>query len=238
MKKRIGCFLFVLVLLTDSLPAALEFNLIPSVQSGPVGIEITFSGTLKNTSSTDDLFLNDLQFSLNGAATTALVPNGSVFFANVPGILLPNETYSGPIFAVTVKSSPAQADYTGSVTIRGGVDIFALTDLLSTNFQSSSDVPIVTIGGNHLQMQFHRTNGASDIVYVVEGCSDLMSGQWSSVLTRGHDGMWTVNQSGASVLESGSGDLVLVTATDSVPVTDPDTSQPTAKRFLRLRMIR
>src|SRR5947199_6482274 len=102
MNKRVASFLFALVLLTGPVPAALELNLIPSVQSGPVGIEITFSGTLKNTSSTDNLFLNDLQFTLNGAATAALVPNGSVFFANVPGILLPNEIYSGPIFAVTI----------------------------------------------------------------------------------------------------------------------------------------
>jgi hypothetical protein len=235
--KTFGYFLLVWLTATAPLPAALEFTLAPSVQSGPVGTEVTFSGTLKNNSPTENLFINDIQFNLGSAAVAALAPNSNVFFASVPGILLPNETYSGPIFAVTIKSAPTQADYSGSVTIRGGGDIFASTNLLTNNFQVSSDVLAVTVNGGHLQVQFRRNTAATDLAYVIEGCFDLTANSWSPVLTRNAGGEWIINQPGATVSESGAGNLVLVTAVDSVPLIDPNTSQPTPHRFLRLRIL-
>jgi hypothetical protein len=236
MTKAIRFFLFALMVTTSSLPAALQFDLVPAIESGPVGTQVTFTGTLKNTSSTDNLFLNDIQFSFNSQAAAALAPNSNLFFANVPGILLPNESYSGPIFGVLIKSSIGQADYLGSVTVRGGADIFALSNLIAKDLQISSDIPVVAINANHLQLQFRRNTSATDVTYIVEGCSDLAAGSWSPVLTRTPAGGWVVNQPGASVAESGSGDLVLVTATDSVPLIDPNTSQRTPHRFLRVRI--
>src|SRR5947208_1915311 len=126
-----------------SLPAALDFTLNPAVRSGALGTEVTFAGTLTNTSATDELFLNDIQFNFSGAASSALAPDSNVFFANVPGVLSPGEIYTGPIFTVLINSSAAAADYTGSVKIRGGADIFALDDLQLENLQVSS--ALVTI---------------------------------------------------------------------------------------------
>src|SRR5437868_13772873 len=127
----------------SSMPAALEFTFSPAVHSAASGTEVCFVGTLKNSSPTQTLFLNDIQFNLTGAAAGALKPDGNAFFANVPGILLPNETYTGPIVTVAIDSAANAGDYSGSATIRGGMDIFALTDLLERPFQVSS--PLVTI---------------------------------------------------------------------------------------------
>jgi hypothetical protein len=85
-----------LALLLSAAPvrADLAFFLTPAVQSGLGSNEIVFTGTLINTSPTDDLFLNNIQISLIGGAAGRLTADTNVFFANVPGILLPGETYS------------------------------------------------------------------------------------------------------------------------------------------------
>ncbi|HEY4283796.1 MAG TPA: hypothetical protein VGM62_12095 [Chthoniobacterales bacterium] len=138
MKSARLCLLLPMFAVANSVSAALEFTLTPTVQSGAIGAKVCFVGTLKNTSTTQNLFLNDIHFDVNPPAASALTPDPNVFFANVPGILLPNETYTGPIFTVAVDSHADPGDYTGSVTIRGGTDIFAATDLLSQEFQVSS----------------------------------------------------------------------------------------------------
>ena len=141
-KLLLPCAL-ALILIANSLPAALEFTLTPAVQSGAVGTEVTFAGTLRNTSTTDNLFLNNIQSHFSGEALSALATDSNVFFANVPGILLPGETYTGPILTIAINSSAAPGDYSGSVTIQGGTDIFALNDLQAQDLQVSS--PLVSI---------------------------------------------------------------------------------------------
>jgi hypothetical protein len=377
-------------LIANSAQAALEFSLTPAVQSGAAGTEVTFAGTLTNTSTTNTLFLNDIQFDLSGGAASALTPDSNVFFANVPGILLPGETYTGPIFAIAINSSAAPGDYSGSVTIRGGEDIFALNNLQTQNLQVSSPavtisattsdayefgavpgvftvsrsgsvnydllvhfaiggqaingirydalsgsvtvpsgsatatinvnpipndvadgnqtvlltispfasynvgapasatvtvhdkpidewrlqqfgndanvteiagdtadpdadgltnlleyglfsdphvssvayLPSLTINSNHLQLSFRRNTSATDITYIVEARSDLATGSWAAVMTRAPGGAWTANEEGATATESGSGDYVSVTITDSVAL------QQIPRRFLRLRLQR
>jgi hypothetical protein len=387
------CFL----LGAKSLQAALQCTLSPAVQSGAVGAEVSFTGTLTNTSTTDSLFLNDIQFNLSGAAAASLTPDTNVFFANIPGILLPNETYTGPIFAITINSSANAGDYSGSITIRGGNDIFALTDLASQNFQVSSplvgisatnvdakefgpvpgiftisrtgeinydlsvnytiagsaingvryslisnsivvpsgvgniaiqinpvpndiaegtqtvtltispsptynvgsplaatidihdkpidewrlqefpnqannsqiagdladpegdgitnlmeygllldpnassvaELPSVATGGNHLQLSFRRNTSATDISYIIEAASDLAAApNWAPVMTRASGQNWVASDQGATATETGSGDFVTVTITDSVPIVDPIASQSAGRRFLRLRVQR
>lgn len=138
-----------LTLIAGHLQAALEFTLTPSVKSGALGTEITFSGTLRNTSTTDNLFLNDIQFTISGASATALTPDSNSFFANVPGLLLPNEIYTGPIFTILLKSTAAPGDYSGSVAILGGADILATTTLQTQSFQiSSPSISVVATTAN------------------------------------------------------------------------------------------
>jgi hypothetical protein len=384
----------LLVLFPGSLPAGLQFTLTPSVQPAAAGTQITFNGTLTNDSNSDNLLLNDIHFDLSGAASTALTPDPNSFFSNVPGLLLPGETYTGPIFTVTLSGSAGPGDYSGTVTVRGGSTIFVTTDLQGLSFQLSSpsvtmatttadayefgpvsgtitisrtgstnydlpvqyavngsaangvryaflsgnvtiptgsgsiginvvpipndiadgdqtvsltitstsgynigatsngtvtihdkpidawrleefgsdantpavagdtadpdgdgianlmeyglgsdphvisvsDLPLATIAANHLQLSFQRNTNATDVTYIVEASADLSSNTWSAVMTRSPGGNWIANLTGATANETGSGQTVDVTITDPIPIIDPNTSQPTPKRFLRLRL--
>ena len=91
--------------------------------------------------------MNDIQFSFTGAATNYLVADTNSFFANVPGILLPGETYSDVVFGVTINLATPPGDYFGSVTILGGSNIFAATNLTSQMFQVSSPALSISATG-------------------------------------------------------------------------------------------
>ena len=126
-----------LLLSVSSAHAGLTFLLTPAVQDGTRSNTVVFTGTLNNTSLTDNLYLNDIQFSFAGAATNYLVGDPNAFFANVPGILLPGETYSDVVCAVTIDAATPPGDYAGSVTILGGTNIFDATTLATQTFQVS-----------------------------------------------------------------------------------------------------
>ena len=117
--------------------ADLAFVLTPAVQSDDGSNEVFFTGTLINTSLTDNLFLNDIQFDFIDEATGHLAADTNAFFANVPGILLPFETYSDVVFGITIDPATPPGQYFGFVTIRGGTNIFAATDLVSPIFEVS-----------------------------------------------------------------------------------------------------
>ena len=78
-----------LLMSAASMRADLVFVLTPAAQSDVGSNEVTFTGTLINTSLTDNLFLNNIQFDFIDEAGTYLAADTNVFFANVPGILLP-----------------------------------------------------------------------------------------------------------------------------------------------------
>lgn len=124
------CLLFGVV----SARAQLTVSFVPQAQNAAAGGVVIFSGTLANTSATDRVFLNDIQPALTGSAAAFLVFQPNTFFANVPGILLPGETYSGPLFSVSRSGSSPPADYGGSVAILGGTNVFASGSLVSANF--------------------------------------------------------------------------------------------------------
>ena len=42
--------------------------------------------------------------------------SGNAFFVNVPGILLPGETYEGPLFRIALSNASSTTNYTGSIT--------------------------------------------------------------------------------------------------------------------------
>jgi hypothetical protein len=117
--------------------ADLAFVLTPAVQSGVGSNEFFFTGTLINTSLTDNLYLNDIQFDFIDEAAGYLAADTNAFFANVPGILLPFETYSDVVFGITIDPATPPWQYFGVVTILGGTNIFAATDLASPIFEVS-----------------------------------------------------------------------------------------------------
>jgi len=128
-----------LALLLSIAPARadLAFVLTPAMQSGVGSNEFFFTGTLINTSLTDNLYLNDIQFDFIDEAADHLAADTTAFFGNVPGILLPFETYSDIVFGITIDPATPPGQYFGLVTIQGGTNIFAATDLASPIFEVS-----------------------------------------------------------------------------------------------------
>jgi hypothetical protein len=140
--KRATFFLALLTILViaGNARAGLALTLNPAAQNAAPGRTLDFAGTLTNTSPTDKLFLNDIALS---GADPALDLEANTFFANVPGILLPGETYNGLLFRVRLADSATASDHSASIVIKGGSDIFAAGDLNTATFAVLS--PSVTI---------------------------------------------------------------------------------------------
>ena len=101
--------------------AALLVSLNAPVVNAAAGVSVVFTGTLTNDSATDKVYLNDVECTV--PVGLALKPN--TFFANVPGILLPGEIYTGPIFSVGLDANAWPGDYAGTLTMKGGAGIAA-----------------------------------------------------------------------------------------------------------------
>jgi hypothetical protein len=163
-----------------SVRGALTVAIESSVQNAARGTEIVFSGTLTNTSAVDKLFLNDIHATLNGSTATYVALQRNDFFANVPGILLPGETYTGPIFRLALDAASPADDYTGTLTLDGGTDIVAAATLASATFTVlSPDVSIVAtdpsaseFGPDSGLFTITRTGGtgiALDVPFTISG---------------------------------------------------------------------
>src|SRR5471030_2288943 len=133
-----------LLLCNASSQADLSFNLTPAAQSGVGTNEVFFTGALTNTSLTTN-FLNYIQITFTNAATNYLTADTNVFFANVPGILLPGETYTDVVFGIAINSATTPGNYSGTVTIQGGADISAAANLTNQVFQISLPAETLTV---------------------------------------------------------------------------------------------
>lgn len=132
--------------LSSSRPVRAELTaaLSPSVRNGARGAELVFSGTLTNTSATDKLFLNAIAATLDAGSAPYLALKSNAFFSNVPGVLLPGESYTdSEIFRIALSGAAPAGDYAGTLVLRGGANIFANTDLASASFAVLS--PAVSI---------------------------------------------------------------------------------------------
>jgi hypothetical protein len=181
-----------LALLLSIAPARadLAFVLTPAVQSDVGSNEVFFTGMLINTSLTDNLFLNDIQFDFIDEAADYLAADTNAFFANVPGILLPFETYSDVVFGVTIDPATPPGQYFGSVTILGGTNIFAATNLVSPIFEVS--LPPAALGiapsGTNVVLSWATPSGGFEL----QKNSDLTTTNWltvtnASVVTNGQN---------------------------------------------------
>jgi hypothetical protein len=164
------------------LPAAFTratpaFLLTPATQSGVGTNEIFFTGALTNTSLTTN-FLNNLQFTFTGTASNYFAADTNVFFANVPGILLPGENYTDVVFGVFINPATPHGNYSGTVTIQGGADIFATDDLTNQAFQVSlppASLGITVTGGN-LLLSWPSPPGD----FVLQQNSNLATTNWTT----------------------------------------------------------
>ena len=166
------------LLLAASAQADLAFVLTPAAQSDVGSNEVIFTGTLINTSLTDDLFLNDIQFSFIDEAADYLAADTNAFFANVPGILLPGEIYSDVVFGITIAPATPPGQYFGIVTIQGGTNIFAATNLVSPIFEVSLPPAAmgITLSGTNLVLSWPSPPGG----FVLQQNADLTTTNWTA----------------------------------------------------------
>jgi hypothetical protein len=161
------------------LQAQLAFDLTPAAQSDVGSNEVIFAGELINTSLSDDLFLNNIQFDFIDEADDYLAADTNAFFANVPGILLPSETYSDVVFGITINPTTPPGQYFGIVTIQGGTNIFAATNLAGPIFEVS--LPPVALGiansGTNLVLSWPSPPGG----FVLQQNSELTTTNWLTV---------------------------------------------------------
>jgi hypothetical protein len=138
-RLRIAAALAGLALAVGSARAQnLGFVLTPGALPGIGSNALSFTATLTNSSAGSNLYLNNISFTFFNAAGNYLGPGSNTFFANVPGILLPGETYSDITFGVTISNAIPLGDYFGSVTLLGGTNIFASNTLATQTFLVTS----------------------------------------------------------------------------------------------------
>jgi hypothetical protein len=116
----------------------LIFTLTP--QAAPPGTSLALlSGTITNPAAApSDVLVNDLEFALSSAAATFLTPDTNPFFANVPGVFAPGDTYSGIVFGLQLAPNTPFGSYGGTVTLLGdpnGADPGATESLATATFQ-------------------------------------------------------------------------------------------------------
>jgi hypothetical protein len=131
-----GCILALMLLMAGTARAQLSFVLTPADEIGTATNEMSFAGALTNSGSTN-LYLNDIQCVLLLSASNSLRADTNDFYANVPGILLPGETYTDAVFGVSLGAVAPPGVYNGTITILGGSNIFAESNLASVSFQVS-----------------------------------------------------------------------------------------------------
>jgi hypothetical protein len=179
---RLKPFLFLsglALLLAVSARADLVFVLAPAVQSDVGSDEVIFTGTLVNTSPTDDVFLNNIQFDFMDEADDYLAADTNVFFANVPGILLPGETYADVVLGITIAPGTPPGQYFGLATLQGGTNIFAADNLASPLFEVSLSPAALGVALSSTNLILSWPSPPGD--FVLQQNSDLTMTNWLTV---------------------------------------------------------
>jgi hypothetical protein len=178
--KRLKQFMLLpalALLLSAANAQTLSFSLTPAAQSGVGTGEVFFIGALTNTGLTTN-FLNNIQFAFTGAATNYLTADTNVFFANVPGILLPGETYADVVFGAVINPATPPGNYSGTVAIQGGTDIFGAGNLTNQTFQVS--LPPAALGiaryGTNLVLSWPSPPGG----FLLQQNADLATTNWTT----------------------------------------------------------
>ncbi len=154
---RLFAILFLMLAMTAR--ASLTFTLAPAPQVAEQGGELIFSGSLMNTSATDKLFLNDIIATFTGSSAVHLSLKTNAFFESVPGVLLPGEAYTGVLFRIGISALAPPDSYEGTIAVLGGADIFATTNLASTNLTIASPV-VGIVATDPMACEFGPENGA------------------------------------------------------------------------------
>lgn len=179
MRLKTIIILFSMLLPVASLRAGLGFSLTPPTQSGLLNNETFITGSLTNTSLDTNLFLNSVQITITNIPTNYLAADTNAFFANVPGILLPGETYRDTVCGVIVSNSAHATNFSGAIAILGGGDLFATNILATQTFQAvvpPAAVDIARSGDN-----FSISWPSPPTGFVLQQSSNLITMNWTAV---------------------------------------------------------
>ena len=114
--------------------AQVTLSLFPATVTIAPGGEATFNGSITNSTAAD-IFLNQMAFTFSPpAGGSNFTEDTSVFFGNVPGILSPGQTYTGPIFGLISLPSTPVGPYNGTAFVQGGADPAETFNQGSANF--------------------------------------------------------------------------------------------------------
>jgi len=167
-----------LLLLPPPARGALSFALTPSAQPATGTNEVFFVGTLSNTSPTENLFLNNIQFTFTNTATNYLIGDTNSFFANVPGILSPGQAYHDVVLGVYVSTNTPPGNYAGTATIIGGTNIFSTTNLPAQALQVSFPTTLaVARSGNNFVFSWPVPPAG----FALQRNADLATTNWTAV---------------------------------------------------------
>jgi hypothetical protein len=179
---RLKCLTLLsgLALMLSSLSsrADMAFALAPAAQSGAGTNKVFFAGNLTNTGLTMN-FLNDIQFDFDGAATNHLTADSNIFYANVPGILLPGEIYTDAVFGIAINPATPHGDYSGTATIRGGTNIFETNNLAGQTFHVSLQAAALAITATGGDLLVSWPSPPAD--FILQKNSDLKTTNWTGV---------------------------------------------------------
>lgn len=167
------------LLLAASARGGLAFGLTPATQSGLGSNAVVFAGAFTNASLIDNVYLNDIRLNFTGAATNCLAADTNIFFANVPGVLLTGETYTDLVFGVVISPSIPPGNYSGTVTLAGGLNIFATNRLASQTFQIS--LPPATLHLASAGTNFVLSWPSPPAGFVLEHNPNLATTNWHGV---------------------------------------------------------
>ncbi len=197
--------------------------------------DLTVTGT-----SSSALLLPTSGLALTGTGATRTVtvtPGAEQIGSGTVSLLVSDGTLvTDGTFAVIVTATPIQswrlqyfdiAENTGNAADQanpagdGVVNLIKYALGMNPKVSSQTGLPLLSISGGALELQFNRNLSASDITYYIEASDDLVN--WTTLATRAAGGnSWT--QTGATVTDNSGA----VTAVDNTPIT----SQP--HRFLQL----
>ena len=119
-------FLVILLVLTAALgnAATVDFTFTSSLLYTQPGSPVTFSGTLTNTGATTAY--------INGDNVTSALPfDDTPFLLGAPLFLNPADSFTGPLFTVSVPTGTPLGLYTGTFSVIGG-DSPGASDILSS----------------------------------------------------------------------------------------------------------
>ena len=118
--------LLLLASLASPAFAGLVIALNPAVESGLPGTSVIFSGTLTdNDGDSSFMLLNFIDVTFTPPADSFLSSDPNFFYSNVPGTMQSppdvfSDTYTGPIFEVTIAPNAPLGTYSGTFNILGG----------------------------------------------------------------------------------------------------------------------